>query len=65
MMMENEDIGMLAYTSDLITTPFLLPELVERVANMLNYFLSHLVALNKKLSPSRTLKNMNSDQSNC
>ena len=55
MTMANEDVGMLAYTSDLITTPFLLPELVEKVANMLNYFLSHLVGPQRK---TLTLKNL-------
>ena len=69
MTMENEDAEMLDYTFSVITTPFLLPELVERVANMFNYLFSQMVvphtALNKKLSPSRTLKNMNSNQSNC
>ncbi|KAF5207571.1 Ubiquitin conjugation factor e4 [Thalictrum thalictroides] len=37
-----EDVGMLAFTSEEITAPFLLPEMVERVANMLNYFLLQL-----------------------
>eukprot|EP00252_Welwitschia_mirabilis_P016787 TRINITY_DN3721_c0_g1_i1.p1 TRINITY_DN3721_c0_g1~~TRINITY_DN3721_c0_g1_i1.p1 ORF type:complete len:1020 (+),score=199.58 TRINITY_DN3721_c0_g1_i1:182-3241(+) len=43
MTLANEDVAMLAYTSSEITAPFLLPELVERIANMLNYFLSQLV----------------------
>lgn len=34
---------MLAFISEEITAPFLLPEMVERVANMLNYFLLQLV----------------------
>lgn len=48
MTLANEDVGMLAYTSSVITAPFLLPELVERVANMLNYFLSQLVGPQRK-----------------
>eukprot|EP00262_Sarcandra_glabra_P015914 TRINITY_DN5017_c0_g1_i1.p1 TRINITY_DN5017_c0_g1~~TRINITY_DN5017_c0_g1_i1.p1 ORF type:complete len:269 (+),score=54.61 TRINITY_DN5017_c0_g1_i1:40-807(+) len=43
MKLANEDVGMLAFTSEQITAPFLLPEMVERVANMLNYFLLQLV----------------------
>ncbi|KAF3783761.1 putative ubiquitin conjugation factor E4 [Nymphaea thermarum] len=43
MKLANEDLGMLAFTSEQITAPFLLPEMVERVANMLNYFLLQLV----------------------
>ncbi|KAF9608287.1 hypothetical protein IFM89_008572 [Coptis chinensis] len=38
-----EDIRMLAFTSEKIAAPFLLPEMVERVANMLNYFMLKLV----------------------
>ena len=64
MTMENEDVEMLDYTFSIITAPFFLPELVERVANMFNYLFSQMVGPNRKLSPSRTLKNMNSDQSN-
>lgn len=37
-----EDVGMLEFTTEQITAPFLLPEMVERVANMLNYFLLQL-----------------------
>eukprot|EP01018_Ginkgo_biloba_P036582 Gb_15414 [translate_table: standard] len=48
MTLANEDVGMLAYSSAEITAPFLLPELVERVANMLNYFLAHLVGPQRK-----------------
>ncbi|XP_057872482.2 probable ubiquitin conjugation factor E4 [Cryptomeria japonica] len=48
MTLANEDVGMLAYTSAEITSPFLLPEMVERVANMLNYFLSQLVGPQRK-----------------
>ncbi|KAI4321343.1 hypothetical protein MLD38_034738 [Melastoma candidum] len=39
MKLANEDVSMLAFTSEQITAPFLLPEMVERVASMLNYFL--------------------------
>ncbi|XP_026430496.1 probable ubiquitin conjugation factor E4 [Papaver somniferum] len=38
-----EDINMLAFTSEQITAPFLLPQIVDRIANMLNYFLVQLV----------------------
>uniref|UniRef100_A0A0D6R1N6 RING-type E3 ubiquitin transferase n=1 Tax=Araucaria cunninghamii TaxID=56994 RepID=A0A0D6R1N6_ARACU len=48
MTLANEDVGMLAYTSAEITAPFLLQEMVERVANMLNYFLSQLVGPQRK-----------------
>ncbi|XP_057971394.1 probable ubiquitin conjugation factor E4 [Malania oleifera] len=44
----NEDVSMLAFTSEQITAPFLLPEMVERVANMLNYFLLQLVGPQRK-----------------
>ncbi|PIA62963.1 hypothetical protein AQUCO_00200763v1 [Aquilegia coerulea] len=43
-----EDVGMLAFTSEEITAPFLLPEMVERVANMLNYFLLQLAGPQRK-----------------
>ncbi|CAL9770215.1 unnamed protein product [Musa acuminata subsp. burmannicoides] len=42
MRLANEDVGMLAFTSEQIPAPFLLPEMVERVASMLNYFLLQL-----------------------
>ncbi|KAG6523946.1 probable ubiquitin conjugation factor E4 isoform X1 [Zingiber officinale] len=42
MKLANEDVGMLAFTSEQIPAPFLLPEMVERVASMLNYFLLQL-----------------------
>lgn len=48
MKLANEDVGMLAFTSEQITAPFLLPEMVERVANMLNYFLFQLVGPQRK-----------------
>ncbi|KAL6133882.1 hypothetical protein ACLB2K_066115 [Fragaria x ananassa] len=43
MIFANEDLSILAFTSEQITAPFLLPEMVERVASMLNYFLLQLV----------------------
>ncbi|XP_043723166.1 probable ubiquitin conjugation factor E4 [Telopea speciosissima] len=43
MKLANEDVGMLEFSSEQITAPFLLPEMVERVASMLNYFLLQLV----------------------
>lgn len=43
MKLANEDVSMLAFTSEQIIAPFLLPEMVERVASMLNYFLLQLV----------------------
>lgn len=48
MKLANEDVSMLAFTSEQITAPFLLPEMVERVANMLNYFLLQLVGPQRK-----------------
>lgn len=44
----NEDVNMLAYTSEQIAAPFLLPEMVERVASMLNFFLLKLVGPQRK-----------------
>ena len=48
MTMENEDAGMLFYTFSVITAPFILPELVERVANMFNYLFSQMVGPQQK-----------------
>ena len=48
MTMENEDVGMLDYTFSIITSPFLLPELAERVANMFNYLFSQMVGPQQK-----------------
>ncbi|KAJ7974348.1 Ubiquitin conjugation factor like [Quillaja saponaria] len=48
MKLANEDVSMLAFTSQQITVPFLLPEMVERVASMLNYFLLQLVGPQRK-----------------
>ncbi|CAA0820271.1 Probable ubiquitin conjugation factor E4 [Striga hermonthica] len=48
MKLANEDVSMLAFTSEQITSPFLLPEMVERVASMLNYFLLQLVGPQRK-----------------
>ncbi|KAK9924987.1 hypothetical protein M0R45_033328 [Rubus argutus] len=53
MKLANEDVSMLAFTTEQITAPFLLPEMVERVASMLNYFLLQLVGPQRK---SLTLK---------
>ncbi|KAK9054028.1 hypothetical protein SSX86_025104 [Deinandra increscens subsp. villosa] len=43
-----EDVTMLAFTTEQITAPFLLPEMVERVGSMLNYFLLQLVGPQRK-----------------
>ncbi|XP_057447700.1 probable ubiquitin conjugation factor E4 isoform X2 [Lotus japonicus] len=48
MKLANEEVSMLAFTSEQITVPFLLPEMVERVASMLNYFLLQLVGPQRK-----------------
>ncbi|KAM2858775.1 hypothetical protein COP2_024274 [Malus domestica] len=48
MKLANEDVSMLAFTTEQITAPFLLPEMVERVASMLNYFLLQLVGPQRK-----------------
>ncbi|KAL3525885.1 hypothetical protein ACH5RR_014257 [Cinchona calisaya] len=48
MKLANEDMNMLAFTSEQITAPFLLPEMVERVVSMLNYFLLRLVGPQRK-----------------
>ncbi|KAH6771597.1 U-box domain-containing protein [Perilla frutescens var. frutescens] len=48
MKLANEDVSMLAFTSEQIIAPFLLPEMVERVASMLNYFLLQLVGPQRK-----------------
>lgn len=48
MKLANEDVGMLAFTSEQIPSPFLLPEMVERVGSMLNYFLLQLVGPQRK-----------------
>uniref|UniRef100_A0ACD5V2A9 Uncharacterized protein n=1 Tax=Avena sativa TaxID=4498 RepID=A0ACD5V2A9_AVESA len=48
MKLANEDVGMLAFTSEQIPAPLLLPEMVERVASMLNYFLLQLAGPNRK-----------------
>ncbi|XWS32925.1 hypothetical protein CRYUN_Cryun22dG0032500 [Craigia yunnanensis] len=48
MKLANEDVSMLAFTSEQITAPFLLPEMVERVVSMLNYFLLQLVGPQRK-----------------
>ncbi|KAK1660457.1 hypothetical protein QYE76_048617 [Lolium multiflorum] len=48
MKLANEDVGMLAFTSEQIPPPLLLPEMVERVASMLNYFLLQLAGPQRK-----------------
>ncbi|KAL8172346.1 hypothetical protein V2J09_024150 [Rumex salicifolius] len=48
MKLANEDVSLLTFTSEQITVPFLLPEMVERVASMLNYFLLQLVGPQRK-----------------
>uniref|UniRef100_A0A7N0V4J4 RING-type E3 ubiquitin transferase n=1 Tax=Kalanchoe fedtschenkoi TaxID=63787 RepID=A0A7N0V4J4_KALFE len=48
MKLANEDVSMMAFSTEHITAPFLLPEMVERVANMLNYFLLQLVGPQRK-----------------
>ncbi|CAM0879382.1 unnamed protein product [Alopecurus aequalis] len=48
MELANEDVGMLAFTSEQIPAPLLLPEMVERVASMLNYFLFQLAGPQRK-----------------
>lgn len=48
MKLANEDVSLLAFTTEQITAPFLLPEMVERVASMLNYFLLQLVGPQRK-----------------
>ncbi|CAM6096554.1 unnamed protein product [Calypogeia fissa] len=48
MTLAKEDVKMLRYTSSEITAPFLLPEMVERIASMLNYFLMQLVGPQRK-----------------
>ncbi|XP_071696746.1 probable ubiquitin conjugation factor E4 [Rutidosis leptorrhynchoides] len=42
-------VNMLAFSTEQITAPLLLPEMVEKVASMLNYFLLQLVGPHKKL----------------
>jgi ubiquitin conjugation factor E4 B len=41
-------VGMMGYTSLDIASPFLVPEMVERVASMLNYFLLYLAGPERK-----------------
>ncbi|KAL6062738.1 Ubiquitin conjugation factor E4 [Balamuthia mandrillaris] len=42
LLLGNETINMMHYLSKDIVAPFLVPELVDRLASMLNYFLEHL-----------------------
>ncbi|KAJ3697941.1 hypothetical protein LUZ61_001646 [Rhynchospora tenuis] len=48
MKLANEDVGMLSFTAEQIPAPFLLPEMVDRVAGMLNYFLFQLAGPQRK-----------------
>eukprot|EP00475_Leptophrys_vorax_P033553 TRINITY_DN5293_c0_g2_i1.p1 TRINITY_DN5293_c0_g2~~TRINITY_DN5293_c0_g2_i1.p1 ORF type:complete len:368 (+),score=38.64 TRINITY_DN5293_c0_g2_i1:49-1104(+) len=48
MQLANANVRMLEYSTTEIVAPFLLPEMVERVASMLNYFLQHLVGPKRK-----------------
>ncbi|KAJ4815398.1 Ubiquitin conjugation factor E4 A [Rhynchospora pubera] len=48
MKLANEDVGMLSFTAEQIPAPFLLPEMVDRVASMLNYFLFQLAGPQRK-----------------
>ena len=43
-----QNIEMMAYTSKEIASPFLRPEIIKRVSDMLNYFLSHLAGPERK-----------------
>ncbi|CAI7812924.1 unnamed protein product [Closterium sp. NIES-54] len=44
----NANVRMIQYSTTEIVKPFLLPEMVERVASMLNYFLLQLVGPKRK-----------------
>jgi len=46
LLLGNETINMLHYLSKDIVAPFLLPELIDRLASMLNYFLDQLAGPN-------------------
>ena len=46
--MAKTHVGMMGYTSLDIASPFLVPEMVERVASMLNYFLLYLAGPERK-----------------
>ena len=43
-----QNIEMMAYTSKEIASPFLRPEIIKRVSDMLNYLLSHLAGPERK-----------------
>jgi len=49
MMLANETFEMLHYLSKDIIAPFMRPELIDRLASMLNYFLSQLVGRGREL----------------
>eukprot|EP00271_Cylindrocystis_brebissonii_P000919 TRINITY_DN11118_c0_g1_i1.p1 TRINITY_DN11118_c0_g1~~TRINITY_DN11118_c0_g1_i1.p1 ORF type:complete len:1080 (-),score=209.96 TRINITY_DN11118_c0_g1_i1:1215-4454(-) len=48
MMLANVYVNMIRYSTTRITEPFLSPEMVERIAGMLNYFLLQLVGPRRK-----------------
>jgi len=48
LLLANVHIGLMEYTTVEITRAFLLPEMVERIATMLNYFLRFLVGPERK-----------------
>ena len=48
LMLAKVHVGMMGYTSRDIASPFLVPEMVERVAAMLNYFLLYLAGPERK-----------------
>ena len=48
LMLAKVHVGMMGYTSKDIASPFLVPEMVERVAAMLNYFLLYLAGPERK-----------------
>ncbi|MCL7039265.1 hypothetical protein MKW94_026029 [Papaver nudicaule] len=63
MRLASEDVSMLAFTSEQITAPFLLPQMVDRIANMLNYFLVQLAGPTRKsLSLEKTNKQCGFDR---
>lgn len=49
MQLAGKHLEMLGYTSALIVAPLLLPEMVERLAAMLNYFLLQLTGPQRKV----------------
>lgn len=49
MQLAGKHLEMLGYTSEVIVRPLLLPEMVERIAAMLNYFLLQLTGPQRKV----------------